>query len=77
MIYSMLESSIRTAINNPDNLNEDGSINWNFVDTDAYAECVQFFKDAETFYEMFDEIVTAIIVDDEEVIVDKQTEMAF
>ena len=36
MIYSLLESSMRCAIEREENINEDGSINWNFVDADAY-----------------------------------------
>ncbi len=77
MIHSMLEIEIRAAIEKEENLNEDGSINWSFVDADAYAECRSFWKDDEQFYESFDEIVSAIIANEEEVAVDTQIEMAF
>lgn len=60
MIHSMLEIEIRDAVEKSENLNEDYSINWNFVDTDAYAECRSFWKDDATFYESFDEIVDTI-----------------
>lgn len=60
MIYSLLESSMRCAIEREENINEDGSINWNFVDADAYWTCSEFFKDSETFYEAFDEIAKVI-----------------
>ena len=60
MIHSMLEIEIRDAIEKEENLNEDGSINWSFVDADAYAECRSFWKDDEAFYESFDEIANTI-----------------
>ena len=60
MIYSMLEIQMRDAVNKDENLNENGSINWSFVDADAYAECRSFWKDDEDFYESFDEIANII-----------------
>ena len=60
MIYSMLEIQMRDAVNKDENLNENGSINWSFVDADAYAECRSFWKDDEDFYESFDEIANMI-----------------
>jgi hypothetical protein len=66
MIYSMLEIEIRDAVEKSENLNEDYSINWNFVDTDAYAACRSFWKDDEQFYESFDEIVDMIIAERKE-----------
>ena len=56
----MLEIAIRDAVNNPTNLYTDGSINWSFVDADAYAECRSFWKDDADFYESFDEIANMI-----------------
>ncbi|MDA9993217.1 hypothetical protein N9E09_00960 [bacterium] len=61
MIHSMLEIEIRDAVEKSENLNEDYSINWNFVDADAYAACRSFWKDDEQFYESFNEIVDMII----------------
>jgi hypothetical protein len=61
MIYSMLEIEIRNSVEKSENLNEDYSINWNFVDADAYAACRSFWKDDEQFYESFDEIVDMVI----------------
>ena len=60
MIYSVLESNMREAIANPDNQFKDGSINWNFVDADAYHACHNLFKDSETFYEAFHDIAEKI-----------------
>ena len=51
MIYSMLEVDIRDAVFKAENMNTDGTINWNFVDADVYASNVNFWKDDEQFYE--------------------------
>ena len=61
MIYSMLEIGMRDAVEKEENLNENGSINWNFVDADAYAECRSYWKDDEDFYDSFNEIADMII----------------
>lgn len=66
MIYSMLEIEIRDAVEKEENLNENGSINWNFVDADAYAECRSFWKDDEDFYESFNEIADMVIAERKE-----------
>ena len=63
MIYSMLEIQMRDAVVKAENLNEDGTINWSFVDADAYAECRSFWKDDADFYESFDEIANTIIAE--------------
>ena len=63
MIYGMLENEIRNAVEKDENLNENGSINWNFVDADAYAQCRSFWKDDEDFYESFNEIADMIIAE--------------
>ena len=60
MIYSVLESTMRSAIDLDENKNKDGSVNWNFVDADAYHACHNFFKDSETFYEAFHNIAEKI-----------------
>ncbi len=61
MIYAMLEIEMRDAVEKEENLNENGSINWNFVDADAYAECRSFWKDDEDFYDSFNEIADMTI----------------
>jgi len=58
--YATLTESINTAIANPTNWYTDSSINWSFVDADAYYECFKLFDGTEAFYEAFDEIVTAM-----------------
>ena len=32
MIYSLVESHVREALDKPENYNDDGSVNWNFGD---------------------------------------------
>ena len=56
MIYSVLESTMRSAIDKDENKKEDGSINWNFVDADAYMDCKNLFRSDADFYEAFDYI---------------------
>ena len=60
--YATLTESINTATFDSDNWNADGSINWSFVDADAFDECNKLFNGTKAFYEAFDEIVTAIRV---------------
>lgn len=33
---------IKKAVKNPENINEDGSINWNFVDADIHLDNSEF-----------------------------------
>jgi hypothetical protein len=47
---------MRSAIDKDENKKEDGSINWNFVDADAYAECKNLFRSDADFYDAFDDI---------------------
>lgn len=61
MIYSILKNSIYSAIENEENYDENGNINWNYIDADAYEDVRNFFKDDETFYEYFDDIAKGII----------------
>ena len=56
MIYSVLESTMRLAIDKDENKKEDGSINWNFVDADAYMDCKNLFRSDADFYDAFDDI---------------------
>ena len=56
MIHSLLESNMREAITLPENLQKDGSINWNFVDADAYMDCKNLFRSDADFYEAFNDI---------------------
>ena len=59
-IITELTNSIRNAMVNPENLDIDSKIIWNFVDADAYHECFKFYASEEGFYKDFDKIVTEI-----------------
>ena len=63
MIHSILESTMREAVRNTENLNEDGSINWNFVDADCYMAVGNFFKDQDTYMDSFNEIADQIVIE--------------
>ena len=39
MIKNDVIESFNRAVVNPENINEDGSINWNFVDADMNLDC--------------------------------------
>lgn len=56
MIHSLLEVEFNQAINNTENLNDDGSINWNFVDADCYMAVGKLYKDSTSFYEDFNDL---------------------
>lgn len=60
MIYSILESKMRNAIELEENRNADGSINWNFVDADCYMDLIDFFRSTTDFYEAFNDIADTI-----------------
>ena len=61
--YATLQDSITTATFDSDNWNADGSINWSFVDADAFDECNRLFDGTKAFYQAFDEIVNVIIAE--------------
>ena len=61
--YSTLTDSITKATFDSDNWNADGSINWSFVDADAYDECFHMYASTEGFYSDFNEIVNCIIAE--------------
>ncbi len=59
-IITELTNSIRNAIVNPENLDINGDIIWNFIDADAYHECFKFYSSTEGFYKDFDKIALTI-----------------
>lgn len=60
VVLNKLKQSINTAMVSPENLNEDGSVNWSFVDADAYHDCIKLYASVEGFYKDFDRMVTEI-----------------
>ena len=64
MIYAVLESHVREAADKPENKNADGTINWNFVDSDCFMTGTpKLFANVEMYYEAFEEIVDNYIAE--------------
>lgn len=57
--YATLVETVRIATFADENI-ENGSINWSFVDADAYAECADLFPSTDMFYEAFDEVCDVV-----------------
>ena len=60
MIHSLLESYMREAVTNTENLQKDGSVNWSFVDADCFMDVGHYFKDQNDYMESFNEIAGQI-----------------
>jgi len=60
MIHSLLESYMRDAVTNTENLQKDGSVNWSFVDADCFMDVGHYFKDQNDYMESFNEIAAQI-----------------
>ena len=56
MIHALLQVEFDKAVSNPENHNEVGSINWNFVDSDCYMAVGKLFKDSTDFYEHWNDL---------------------
>jgi hypothetical protein len=64
MIYSLVEAQVREAADRAENRNADGTINWNFVDSDCYmAGLSKWFANDEQYYETWEEIVENFIAE--------------
>ena len=60
MIHSLLESYMRDAVTNTENLQKNGSVNWSFVDADCFMDVGHYFKDQNDYMESFNEIAAQI-----------------
>lgn len=61
MIYSLVEAQVREAVAKDENRNADGTINWNFVDSDCYMSGVnKWFMNDDMYYEVWDEICNIV-----------------
>jgi len=61
MIYSLVEAAVREAASKAENRNEDGSINWNFVDSDCYMSGVnKWFKDDVEYYAAWNDVADQV-----------------
>jgi len=45
MIKQDVINSFEKAVTNPENINEDNTINWNFVDADMFMDLSMFYTD--------------------------------
>ena len=56
-ILPELLTAFTKAIQNPDNFNEDGSVNWNFVDADCYMDIKPdggpLFEEGQAYVDQF------------------------
>jgi hypothetical protein len=52
----MLETTMIKAIANSENIDEDGAINWNYVDADCFMAVGDKFETPEAFYQSFEEM---------------------
>ena len=53
-----IKNAVIAAVANPENRNEDGSINWSFVDADLWMDGVITNDNQSVAYEWFDGIAT-------------------
>ncbi len=51
-ISQKMQNSFDTAVNNPENIQSNGHVSWNFVDADVYMDMQPI--DGEANYETFD-----------------------
>jgi len=64
MIYSLVEAAVREAADKAENKNADGTINWNFVDSDCYMQGLPtWFANVDQYYETWEEIVDNYIAE--------------
>lgn len=78
MIYSLLEAEVRNAVSIDENLNEDGTVNWNFVDADCYMSGIRkYYKDDTTYYEDWNDICDTIEREIAMVIFRKENQLEF
>ena len=61
-VRNEMANEFRRAVNDPENINEDGSINWNFVEADVFISVVRdgsydSLGSIEEFFRTFNELV--------------------
>ena len=53
--YRLIEERVERAANNTENRNDDGTVNWNFVDADVFMETNPTANCVDLFYQLFEE----------------------
>jgi len=61
-VRNEMANEFRRAVNDPENINEDGSINWDFVEADVFIEVVRdgaydSLGSIQEFFDTFNELV--------------------
>ena len=51
-----MQEAFDKAIVNPENFNDDGSVNWNFIDADVYMDTNTYGMTQEEYIEQFDKL---------------------
>ena len=59
--YRKIYASVEKAATNPENINDDGTVNWDFVDSDCFMEYQPSEKYTEMYYAQFNEAVNDYI----------------
>jgi hypothetical protein len=54
--YEAVDAAMQNAIAMAENQNPDGSINWNFIDADAFLDLQPKHLDVDKFYCLFEQI---------------------
>tara|TARA_R100000951_G_C2569556_1_gene158275 strand:+ start:302 stop:499 length:198 start_codon:yes stop_codon:yes gene_type:complete len=54
--YEAVDAAMQNAIAMAENQNPDGSINWNFIDADAFLNIQPKHLDVDKFYCLFEQI---------------------
>ena len=54
--YEAVDAAMQNAIAMVENKNPDGSINWNFIDADAFLDIQPKHLDVDKFYCLFEQI---------------------
>ncbi len=54
--YEAVDAAMQNAIAMVENQNPDGSINWNFIDADAFLDLQPKHLDVDKFYCLFEQI---------------------
>ena len=60
-VEGLMASAFQNAIENPENINEDGSLNWNFVEADVWMDMSDSLGRkvlTEDIYPTFDDLAT-------------------
>jgi hypothetical protein len=61
--YRVIETRVRAAVALEENRNEDGSVNWNFVDADVFMETNPTPECRDLYYTLFERACDVVEVE--------------